>query len=177
MFLKLFLLLVTVPLLELVILLVLGSEYGFGLLPTLAIVLLTGIVGAWLAQWQGTLAFSRIRRDLAEGKMPTDSVMDAVLIFFAGAFLMTPGILTDVLGFTFLIPGGRKLVKRYLTHWFKTNFKIETMSVPGSGNVDDDDVIDSHAVNSHTTDSPSASSQADSRPSGSNVAETGDSHR
>ena len=145
MFLKLFLLLVTVPLVELVILLVLGSEYGIGLLPTLAIVLLTGVLGAWLAQWQGTLAFGRIRKDLAAGVMPTDSVIDAVLIFLAGAFLMTPGILTDLFGFTLLVPAGRKLVKRYLTFWFKSHFKIETVGMsPAGGN--EDDIIDSHTA-------------------------------
>ena len=144
MFLKLFFLLVTVPLVELVILLALSS-YVLGFASTLALVLLTGLVGAWLAQWQGTLAFSRIRQDLAAGIMPTDSVIDAVLIFFAGAFLMTPGILTDLLGFTLLVPLGRRLVKRFLTNWFKSHFNIETVEPP-RGAVKEDDVIDSHTV-------------------------------
>ena len=144
MFLKLFLLLVTVPLVELVILLAL-STYVLGFLSTLALVLLTGLIGAWLAQWQGTLAFTRIRQDLADGVMPTDSVIDAVLIFFAGAFLMTPGILTDLLGFTLLIPPGRKLVKRLLIRWFKAHFRIETIGTAPGERVYDD-VIDSHSA-------------------------------
>ena len=147
MFLKLFLLLVTVPLIELVILLLLGSDRLLGPLVTIAIVLLTGIAGAWLAQWQGTLAFSRIRKDLADGVMPTDSVIDAVLIFFAGAFLMTPGILTDMLGFSLLIPQGRKLFKRYFTYWLKKNFRIETINT-GVGPTTNGDVIDSHTADS-----------------------------
>lgn len=147
MFLKLFLLFVTVPLVELTILLVLGSKYGIGLFPTLAIVLTTGVVGAWLAQWQGTQTLGRIQKDLSAGQMPTDAVTDAVLIFIAGAMLMTPGVLTDALGFTLLIPGGRKLAKRLLRRWFKSNFKIETMHPgPGSGTGDHDRVIDSHVV-------------------------------
>ena len=131
----------------------LGSEYGLGLFPTLAIVLLTGIAGAWLAQWQGTLAFTRIRKDLAAGVMPTDSVIDAVVIFFAGAFLMTPGIMTDILGFTLLIPPGRKLVKRYLTYWFKSHFKIESITPAAARR--EDDIIDSHTA---SESSPTAGS-------------------
>lgn len=145
MFLKLFLLLVIVPLVELGILLVLGNPNVLGMCTTFSIVLITGAVGIGLAQWQGTLAFSRIRKDLAAGVMPTDSVIDAVLIFFAGAFLMTPGILTDMLGFTLLIPPGRRLVKRYLTYRFKSHFKIETLGATPGG-IDGDDVIDSHTA-------------------------------
>ena len=152
MFLKLFLLFVTVPLIELSILLVLGSEsYGIGLLPTLAIVICTGVAGAWLAQWQGTQALLRVRQDLGAGRMPTDAVTDAVLIFFAGAFLMTPGVLTDLLGFTLLVPPGRKLVKRLLVRWFKAQFNIQAIqrSQPRTDNRRDR-VIDSHVVESST---------------------------
>ncbi len=152
-FLKLFLLFLTVPLVELAILLILGSKIGW--LPTLAIVLFTGVTGAWLAQWQGTQALGRIQKDLSAGQMPTDAVTDAVLIFFAGAMLMTPGVLTDALGFALLIPGGRKLAKRILVRWFKSHFKIEPLRPgPASSGDDNDRVIDSHVVENNAPAEP-----------------------
>ncbi len=146
MFLKLLLLLIVVPLVELLLLLVI-SQYFLNWYATFALVVVTGIVGAWLAQWQGTRAFGRIRNDLAAGQMPTEAVTDAVLIFIAGAFLMTPGILTDIAGFTLLVPAGRRLVKHFVMRWFKAYFKIESATAGGVGRgVNSDSVIDSYAV-------------------------------
>ena len=149
MFLKLLLLFVAIPLVELFLLLVI-SEYFLGALATIGLVLVTGFVGAWLAQWQGTRAFGRIRTDLASGKMPTDAVIDAVLIFIAGAFLMTPGILTDAAGFGLLIPGGRKVVKSYFSRWFQRHFKVESFQANLAG---DSDVIDSYTVQTEEPES------------------------
>lgn len=156
MFWKLLLLFVAVPLIELFLLLVV-SYYLLGPLSTIALVLGTGIAGAWLARWQGTQALRRIRKDLAAGKMPTDSGVDAVLIFLAGAFLMTPGILTDLTGFALLVPAGRRLVKHYLTRWFKSHFKIETNFAAGAADVDGDRVIDSYAVHDKADDADESS--------------------
>ena len=149
-FLKLLLLFVAVPIVELFLLLVI-SKYVLDPLMTIALVIVTGIVGAWLAQWQGTRAFGRIRSDLAAGKMPTDSVVDALLIFVAGAFLMTPGILTDIFGFTLLVPAGRNLVRYCLAAWFKSHFKIESFPA-GARFGTEDGVIDSYTVDAPTTD-------------------------
>jgi len=153
-FFKLLLLFVTVPLVELFLLLVI-SWYFLGPLATFGLVLITGIVGAWLAQWQGTRALTRIREDLSGGRMPTDAVTDAVLIFVAGAFLMTPGILTDLLGFTLLVPAGRTLVKYYLMRWFKRHFHVETVG-PRQSAEPGDRIIDSYVVEPNG-DSPPAS--------------------
>lgn len=148
MFVKLFLLFIIVPLVELALLLLL-SQYVLGWLPTLLLVILTGVGGAWLAQRQGTQALARIRQDLTAGRMPTDAVADAVLIFAAGLLLMTPGVLSDLTGILLLLPAGRLLAKFWLFRWLRTQFQLPPLgpvhSGKGTANVD---VIDSYTVRS-----------------------------
>lgn len=125
MFLYLFLLFVTVPLLELYLLLLVGRYMG--LFPTLALVLGTGFLGAWLAQSQGASTFARIRQDLDAGRMPTDSLADALLILIAGAVLLTPGLLTDAAGFFLLVPPGRRWVRGRLRRAFARHLRARTV--------------------------------------------------
>ena len=148
MFVKLFLLFVAVPFIELALLLIL-SQYVLGWLPTLLLVIITGVGGAWLAQRQGTQAMRRIRQDLAGGRMPTDAVVDAVLIFIAGLLLMTPGVLSDLTGIFLLVPAGRLVAKFWLLRWFKSQFQIPTIRPGGSASpAAGGEVIDSYAVRS-----------------------------
>ena len=97
MFLYLLLLLTIVPIVELIILFRIADRFQWG--PTIALVLLTGILGAWLARREGLKTVSRIQSDLGRGVPPTGAMVDGLLILIAGAVLITPGILTDVLGF------------------------------------------------------------------------------
>jgi UPF0716 protein FxsA len=85
-----------------------------GLLPTLLIVMGTGFVGAWLARAQGFMIMLEIQRDLAEGRMPAPRMMDGVMILIAGAFLITPGLITDTAGFLLLIPPVRAYIRGWL---------------------------------------------------------------
>ncbi len=110
MFLRLLLLFTVVPLIELFLLVKLGTVIGVG--PTVLIVLLTGCLGAVLARWQGLGVVRRLSRDLAEGKLPAEALIDGLLILIAGAVLLTPGLLTDVFGFFLLLPAGRRIVRR-----------------------------------------------------------------
>jgi UPF0716 protein FxsA len=147
-FAKLFLLFVAVPFIELALLLIL-SQYFIGWLPTLLIVIVTGVGGAWLAQRQGTQAMRRIRADLGAGRMPTDAVVDAVLIFIAGLLLMTPGVLSDLTGIFLLVPAGRLVAKVWLFRWIKTHFQLPTIRPGGSASsAAGGDVIDSYSVRS-----------------------------
>ena len=147
MFVKLFLLFVTLPLVELALLLVVGKYLG--VLPTLLLVIVTGVGGAWLAQRQGTQAIGRIRQDLAAGRMPTDAVTDAVLIFIAGLLLMTPGVLSDVTGIVLLVPAGRLVAKYWLFRWFKSQFQLPTLRPSTAGRAAaGGEVIDSYTVSS-----------------------------
>ncbi|TWT46657.1 FxsA family protein [Botrimarina hoheduenensis] len=116
MLLALMLLFVILPLVEFSLLYRLGQAWG--LVPTIALVLFTGVLGAALARWQGMLTLWRIRTELSAGRTPTDALLDGALILVAGAVLITPGILTDALGFALLVPVTRTLVKRWLRRGF-----------------------------------------------------------
>jgi len=121
MFVRLLLLFTIVPLVELYLLVKLGTVIGVG--PTIAIVLLTGILGAWLARVQGLSVVHRLGADLAEGRLPTDALIDGLLILVAGAVLLTPGLLTDAMGFALLVPQGRAAVRKLVVARFARRFK------------------------------------------------------
>lgn len=103
---------IVVPAAELAILIQVGIEIGFW--PTLGLVVLTGVIGAALTQQQGLAVIRALQARTARGEMPTSELVDGAMILFAGALLLTPGLLTDFVGFACLIPGARSLVKRGL---------------------------------------------------------------
>ncbi len=112
---KLALLFTTITLLELSLLIPLGQ--AIGLPATIAIVIVTAVVGATLAKRQGIAIWNRIQKELGSGKLPRDSLLDGLAVLIAGAFFVTPGVLTDAVGILLLIPPVRApvkaLVKRY----------------------------------------------------------------
>ena len=99
---RLALLFVGVPLLELFILIQLGQVVG--LWPTIGLVVLTGFAGASLARLDGLRTFWKIQERLAKGQLPGSALFDGLAILLGGALLLTPGILTDISGFSFLLP-------------------------------------------------------------------------
>jgi UPF0716 protein FxsA len=107
---------ISIPLLELAILIKLGQ--WMGLLPTIALVILTGIVGAALARLQGFLVIRRIQSELQQNRMPAEQLIDGLLILIGGIVLLTPGLLTDLFGLCLLLPFSRTLFKRWLRKWF-----------------------------------------------------------
>ncbi len=113
---KLFLLFTLVPLTELYILLEIGSHLGA--LTTLLLIVFTGVLGAFLARLEGIRTFRLIAKNLSEGIVPAEELVDAVLIFIAGVVLVTPGVLTDVAGFLLLLPHTRRIFKRWLRKKF-----------------------------------------------------------
>lgn len=140
---KLFLLFVVVPLTELALLLILAHETHW--LVSLGLVIFTGLLGAWLARGQGIAALRRIRETMTEGHVPTDPLLDAALIFFAGAMLLTPGILTDLFGISIMIPRCRRWYKTQLINWFKRSFRVQLTTAsfaPSDPNVVDSYVVD-----------------------------------
>ena len=114
---KLMLVLTVVPLLELYLLVRLSDWTSFWF--TVLVILATGAAGAIIARVQGLTVLRNMQRELSEGKVPTASVLDGVMILMAAALLLTPGLLTDALGFVLLAPPGRALVKKLLRGWFK----------------------------------------------------------
>jgi len=114
--LKLFLAFTLVPALEIFLFIRLGG--AIGLFNTFLVVILTGIVGAGLARWQGAETMFRIRQSLKQGVMPAEEMIDAGLIFVAGIVLLTPGFMTDTMGLLLLWPPSRRRLKIFLRRKF-----------------------------------------------------------
>ena len=139
MFIRLVLLFVTLPCLELFLLIKLG--HLLGALPTFAIILLTGILGATLARHEGMRALSRIRQAVAAGRVPATEVVDGFLILVAGLVLLTPGFITDSVGFLLLIAPIRKVAKESAMRYFRRHFRLNVnpVSRPGRDAADTDE--------------------------------------
>ncbi len=154
MLLKLLILFIAVPFAELALLLYIAdlTDWRF----TLALVIVTGVLGSLLARSQGWRTYSQIQSELGAGRLPAQSMLDAVMIFVAGALLLTPGVLTDVFGLSLLIPPCRAFYRKRLVHWFRNRFRIQTMN---SGDWESPDsrsrVIDSYVIDSSTRDEDS----------------------
>ncbi|WP_347311710.1 FxsA family protein [Defluviimonas sp. SAOS-178_SWC] len=116
---------IAVPLIEIGLFIKVGGVIG--LWPTLAIVLLTAIVGSWLVRMQGALALARLRTSLNELRDPTEPIAHGAMILLAGALLLTPGFFTDAIGILLLIPPVRSAVLRYLA----ARVRVERFTVGG----------------------------------------------
>jgi len=151
--LQLFLLFTLMPLLELWLLFQLSDVFGF--FTTVSIVLMTGIVGASLARWQGWQAVARIQNDMRQGIMPAKSLGDGVMILVAGVLLITPGVITDVVGLSLLIPPVRAGMRKLLAMWIAKNVQVQTnvnwqgqseAYPPQDSNVVEGQIVDAHVV-------------------------------
>ena len=127
MFFRLLLLFTTVPLIELALLVVIDRHIG--LAATLALVVTTAMVGAWLARSQGLRTLGRLQAELQNGRMPAEPMLDGLIILIAGAVLLTPGLLTDLFGFFLLVPAGRAIVRREVTKRLQQRFAAGSPAV------------------------------------------------
>jgi UPF0716 protein FxsA len=114
---KLFIAFTLVPVIEIYLLIKVG--YQIGALNTVLLVIATGFAGAYLARMQGLHTMYRVRASLDRGVMPTEELLDAMLIFAAGMVLLTPGFVTDAFGLLLLIPETRRWFKDFLKRKFK----------------------------------------------------------
>ena len=119
----LILLFTIIPALELYILIEVGTHIGVG--NTLLIIILTGVIGAYLARLQGFIVLKNIQNELNHGNMPNSQLLDAFMILAGGVVLLTPGFVTDLFGLILLIPWTRSLIKL----WIKK--KLESMIAKG----------------------------------------------
>lgn len=108
---------IAVPLLEIALLIKTGQWLGFW--PTLALIVLTAVLGSLMLRWQGLAVMARAGEAIRAGRMPLEPVADGVFLLFAGALLLTPGLVTDAVGLAFLIPkvrrwAGSRLLKAVL---------------------------------------------------------------
>lgn len=115
----LFLAFVAVPLIEIALFIQVGGAIGLGW--TLAIVVLTAIIGTSLMRAQGAMALGQIRESLSEVRDPTEPLVHGAMILFAGALLLTPGFFTDAVGFALLVPGIRKAAFQAIRGKIKAN--------------------------------------------------------
>ena len=120
---KILALFLLLPLIELALLIEIGSHIGT--LATVMLILATGALGAFLARSQGLEVLRRLRAETAAGRLPAAPLVDGVIILLAGAVLLTPGVLTDILGFLCLVPAFRQFLKallwRKLRQWVEQN--------------------------------------------------------
>jgi UPF0716 protein FxsA len=103
---------IVVPLAELYVIIKVGGAIGVG--PTIALLLIDSLLGAFLLRHQGRAAWVSFNRAMAESRLPAKEVLDGVLIIFGGALLLTPGFITDILGLALLIPPTRAIVRTFL---------------------------------------------------------------
>mmetsp|Transcript_6439 Transcript_6439/g.3656 ORF Transcript_6439/g.3656 Transcript_6439/m.3656 type:complete len:136 (+) Transcript_6439:205-612(+) len=117
MFTKLFLAFTLIPIVEIYVLINIGSFIGA--VNTIILVILTGIIGAYLARVQGIITLMKVRTNLSQGIMPTEELIDSLMILVAGIVLITPGFITDIVGFLLLIPTIRGYLKKIIKQHFK----------------------------------------------------------
>jgi len=117
----LFLLFLLIPLVEIYFLIKVGNIIGA--VPTIALVVFTALLGAMLLRFQGWATLTRSRQVMEQGQLPALEMLEGVLLVFAGALLLTPGFVTDAIGFVFLVPPLRQAIIR----WFlsKSEFRVQ----------------------------------------------------
>jgi len=112
----LIILFIAMPIIELAILIKVGQFLG--VFNTLSIVMGTGLAGALLARSQGLRVIKDIQNKLNSGLIPGEHLFDGLFIFCGGLLLLTPGLITDLIGFIFLVPYSRNLIKKWLKKKF-----------------------------------------------------------
>jgi UPF0716 protein FxsA len=117
MFFKLFLIFAVIPVIELALLIKIGSVIGT--LNTIIIVILTAIVGAYMVKLEGMVVMYRIQENMQQGTFPAEELINGMMILMAGVLLLTPGFFTDVVGFLMVFPVSRGVIKRIAGRYIK----------------------------------------------------------
>jgi UPF0716 protein FxsA len=130
-FLLLLVIFVVVPIVEIYVIIQVGE--AIGVLWTIALLIVDSIVGSMLMKSQGRAAWRRFQIALSEGRVPAREVLDGVLVIFGGAFLLTPGFVTDILGGALLLPPTRAIVRRLVARRFTLGLLSDVPSPMGPG--------------------------------------------
>ena len=153
MFSRLLLIFVLLPLADLVLIwMLLKIHIGI----TVLWILLSGVIGAWYVRRQGTSVLAEIRRSVGENRIPTDILVEGGIVIFAGGLLITPGLITDLFGFSMLIAPCRRWYRRRFLAWLKKKVEVRTftMSSGPGGPMYDSDVIDATVTGRKSTSTP-----------------------
>ncbi|MDT8859417.1 membrane protein FxsA [Alkalihalobacillus sp. MEB130] len=116
MFRLLLLLIIIVPALEIAVLILSGNVLGVW--PTILLIIATGVLGAWLAKKEGLQALRLAQLQTQQGQLPSGVLLDGICILVGGVVLLTPGFITDAIGFFLLIPATRTIAKAFLLKLF-----------------------------------------------------------
>lgn len=108
----LFLVVLIIPFAEIYLLIQVGGVIGA--FPTILLVVFTAVLGAWLLRQQGFSTFQRFQESLAQGVIPAYEMVEGPIILVGGALLLTPGFITDIIGFACLIPSLRRKIAQYV---------------------------------------------------------------
>jgi UPF0716 protein FxsA len=111
---------IVVPIIELYVIIQVGQSIG--VLWTVALLLADSILGGILMRSQGRLAWRRFTEALARGRMPAKEVLDGALVIFGGAFLLTPGFISDIFGLALLAPPSRAVIRKTVLRRFTSRF-------------------------------------------------------
>lgn len=117
---------ILIPLIELMLLMKMAEMTS--ILHTFMLVIVTGVIGTYLARREGMMALNRFQLAMSEGRMPSREIQDGLMIVFAAALLLTPGLLTDFVGFALLIPAGRELIRRTVLKRYIGRFNVQVIS-------------------------------------------------
>jgi len=146
---RLIILFITIPLVEIILLIWVSTRTHWS--STLMLVILTGAWGAYLAKSQGYSILARIQAETAAGRVPTAELIDGLLVLIGGIVLLTPGLLTDLVGFSLMVPGFRAIIRERVKKKFAAQVGHFQMPTPGGmgarpqappNRPKDDDVID-----------------------------------
>jgi UPF0716 protein FxsA len=140
----LFVAFIVVPIAELYVLVQVGQQIG--VLPTIAVLLVDSLVGAWLLKREGRKAWAAFRRALEEKRVPAKEVADGALVVFGGALLLTPGFLSDVLGLLCVLPPTRAGLRRMLTGVVARRLGVAALVRPRTRSRVVDGVVDGEVV-------------------------------
>lgn len=122
---KLLLLFTVVPVVELYLLITIGKSVGA--VPTIALVLATGFLGAWLAKREGARVLRSWQESMARGEIPREGVISSVLVLLGGVLLVTPGVVTDVAGLLLLVPWTRRRVADAVRRRLEQRFSVQRL--------------------------------------------------
>ena len=125
MFFKLFLLFTIIPVIELTLLIKIGTIIGT--MNTVMLVIFTAVVGAYLVRMEGLGVIYRFQQNMQEGRFPGEEILDGAMILVAGALLVTPGVATDIIGFLLVFPSSRRMIKISLRRYIER--RITTVNI------------------------------------------------
>lgn len=150
MFTRLLILFIIVPLCDL--LLLLGISKLTHWTTTVLIVILSGVLGAWLAKIQSNSVGGKIRSELSQNNIPSSLLTDGAMILFAAGLLITPGLITDLFGLTLLLPRTRAWYKTKALAYLKKHLKVQVTNMDSTGF--QSDIVDGEVVSNSQQQEP-----------------------